>query len=137
MNEIKQDELLNGLGLKRGVVALIGAGGKKSTMYAVASIHPGRIALTSTSHMYEYDADKVDQVVRVEPGADPATGSGRVVAFAGKTDTEKRVGGLNDTQLAVICEQGGFDLILVKADGALQLSPQLIQNFLSEPHCLI
>ena len=110
--------LLAALAAERGVVCLVGAGGKKSTMYALAAAHAGRIALSSTAHMYRYDEERVDQVLVVEgsvPRPDPAA---RVVAYCGRTDTAQRVGGLADCQLAEIARRGEFDLILIKADGA-------------------
>ena len=68
--------LTDALGAQRGFVCLVGAGGKKSTMYALAAAHRGRVLLSSTSHMYPYDRDQVDQVVTLgDPQAPmPATG---------------------------------------------------------------
>ena len=79
------DPLLTALNATRGVVCMVGAGGKKTTMYALAALHPGRVALSSTSHMYQYDeaqidaivvADTVEEMLRFPPDA-------RVAAFAG------------------------------------------------------
>jgi probable selenium-dependent hydroxylase accessory protein YqeC len=111
-------ELLAALAAERGAVCLVGAGGKKSTMYALAAACPGRVALSSTAHMYRYDEKRVDQVIVVEgvmPRSDPAA---RVVAYCGPTDTPQRVGGLAGEALAELVGWGEFDLILIKADGA-------------------
>ena len=112
-------ELAAALGARRGVVSLVGAGGKKSTMYALAAGHPGRVVLSSTSHMYAYDRSVVDQIVVAQegdlPSNDPAA---RVVAYAGATDTPRRVGGLQADALAALWARGEFDLMLLKADGA-------------------
>ncbi|MGR8918179.1 MAG: selenium cofactor biosynthesis protein YqeC [Gammaproteobacteria bacterium] len=105
------------LAAQRGVVCLVGAGGKKTTMYALAEAHPGRVALSSTSHMYLYDERRVDAVVRL-PGDAPPPSTARVVAFAGRTETRKRVGGLDAATLQAIRDRGEFDLIVLKADGA-------------------
>jgi len=109
--------LLNAFRANHGVVCLVGAGGKKTTMYALAREHRGRVALSSTSHMYIYDEDEVDRVVQAEDGTFEDV-QGKVVAFAGKTDTPSRVGGLSSAQIQRLWQAGNFDLFLVKADGA-------------------
>lgn len=109
--------LLDAFDASDGVVCLVGAGGKKTTMYALARAHRGRIALSSTSHMYVYDENEVDCVVRAEDGVFEDA-PGRVVAFAGKTDTPSRVGGLSSDQIQKLWGTGNFDLFLIKADGA-------------------
>lgn len=110
--------LVAALEATRGVVCLVGAGGKKTTMYALARAHAGRVALSSTSHMYRYDASLVDAVVEVTDAAPCVPVNGRVIAFAGATDTPERVGGLSPAALAALRDSGAFDLLLVKADGA-------------------
>ena len=112
--------LTDALGAQRGFVCLVGAGGKKSTMYALAAAHRGRVLLSSTSHMYPYDRDQVDQVVTLgDPQAPmPATGDARVVAVAADIGTTKRVGGLDAQRLREIARERGFDVCVVKADGA-------------------
>ncbi len=112
------EPLLNALDAGGGVVCLVGAGGKKTTMYTLAALHPGRVALSSTSHMYVYDEARVDHVVHVEAGETYGHGSGRVIAFTGKTDTPQRVGGLSPAQIEAIWRNRDFDLFLIKADGA-------------------
>ena len=110
--------LLDALSARRGVVCLTGAGGKKSAMYSVAAQHPGRVALSSTAHMYEYDTRVVERVVEVaRDGLDCAPGV-RVVAYSGPTDTPRRVGGLSEAELEQLWLAGQFDLLLIKADGA-------------------
>jgi len=110
--------LLTALAADRGVVCLVGAGGKKSTMYALATAYAGRVALSSTAHMYRYDAERVDQVLVVEDGVPLSDPAARVVAYCGPTDTPQRVGGLTDRQLAEVAGRGEFGLMLIKADGA-------------------
>lgn len=112
------DELNRALLAERGVIAFIGAGGKKSTMYALAANHPGRVAMTSTSHMYAYDEARVDEVLRVDLTVPAPRVDSRVVGFAGATDTKNRVGGLNEIQIESLRQSGHFELVLIKADGA-------------------
>lgn len=112
------DTLLAALAAESGVVCLVGAGGKKSTMYALAAAHAGRIALSSTAHMYRYDEERVDQVIVVEANVPRSDPTARVVAYCGPTDTPQRVGGLADWQLAEVARRSEFQLMLIKADGA-------------------
>lgn len=111
------DGLAAALAAEHGVVCLVGAGGKKSTMYALAAQHSGRVALSSTAHMYRYDPDAVDQVI-VDDVTAVIDARARVVAYAYRTDTANRVGGLDAAALAAINASGEFDLMLIKADGA-------------------
>lgn len=111
--------LVSALGANKGFVSFVGAGGKKTTMYALARAHPGRVLLSSTSHMYQYREDEVDKVVTLGPGASiPNVDRHRVVALAGETDTPKRVGGIPATQIRQAYDNFGFDVCLIKCDGA-------------------
>ena len=113
-------ELLEALGAESGIVCLVGAGGKKTTMYALAHAHSGRVLLSSTSHMYPYDPDAVDCVITL-PNTDapmPGAENPRVVAVAIATETPKRVGGLEAERIREIYTTSGFDLCIIKADGA-------------------
>ena len=114
------EDLVAALGATRGIVCLVGAGGKKTTMYALARAHPGRVLLSSTSHMYEYDLDQVDVAVTLADPNDPLPNftQHRVVAIASATDTHKRVGGLAAERIKKIYTAGGFDVCIIKADGA-------------------
>ncbi|MGR8949858.1 MAG: selenium cofactor biosynthesis protein YqeC [Gammaproteobacteria bacterium] len=112
--------LLEALGRDSGVICLVGAGGKKTCMYHLASTHPGRVLLTSTAHMYPYDAGKIDRLIEWEEA-----GSGfvlndneRVIALASRTDTPKRIGGISGESLEETLRQHSFDLCVVKGDGA-------------------
>ena len=114
--------LLEALGITRGIVAAVGAGGKKSLLYAIAADAPGRVAWTATVHTpkpprwtgMEINVAPAEELIRlagIETGA-------RVRAFlqpAAKTD---RVAGLPREQVEALHAAGGFDLTLVKADGA-------------------
>jgi len=100
------------------IVSLVGAGGKKTTLYALARAVPGRVALSSTSHMYPYDTAAVACVVTVAPGAMPPSAQGRIVAYGGVTDTDQRIGGLSEQQIENLAARAEFAHILIKADGA-------------------
>lgn len=113
-------ELIEALGATSGIVCLVGAGGKKTTMYALAQAHPGRVLLSSTSHMYLYEPERVDCVVTLgqRQTSLPDFADHRVVAIAGVTATVKRVGGLSAARIRDIYASGGFELCIIKADGA-------------------
>ena len=112
--------LMQALGRDKGVICLVGAGGKKSCMYHLAATHPGRVLLTSTAHMYPYQAKKIDRLIEWEEhGGDfEVAESERVIALASKTDTPKRIGGIALEDLAAALKKHAFDLCVIKGDGA-------------------
>ena len=118
MQTVRSNNLLSALDLSGGVVSLIGAGGKKTTMYELASLFDGRVALTSTSHMFQYDETKVDLVTIDRDSPLEFNLDARVVAYAGPTETRNRVGGLMPSQIETIWRKGNYDLVIIKADGA-------------------
>jgi probable selenium-dependent hydroxylase accessory protein YqeC len=104
-----------------GVICFVGAGGKKTTLYAISRQYHGRVALTSTSHMFKYDDRFVDRVIEGYNGTWVDDEQSRVVAFAGQTDTPNRVGGLKVDHIEEIWRSRKFGLLLIKADGARSL----------------
>ena len=114
------EDLATALAATSGIVCLVGAGGKKTTMYALARAHPGRVLLSSTSHMYEYDRDQVDVALTLADPTEPLPdfAEHRIVAVAAATATPKRVGGLAAEQIQSVYAAGQFDLCIIKADGA-------------------
>src|SRR6056297_3387796 len=113
--------LLQALGITRGIVAAIGAGGKKSLLYAIADEAPGRIAWTATVHTprpprwagMEVNIDSTQNLIR-QAAID--TGN-RVRAFLKPSNKTGRVAGLETAQVEALHAAGGFDFTLVKADG--------------------
>lgn len=114
--------LLQALGITHGIVAAIGAGGKKSLLYAIAAEAPGRVAWTTTVHTprpprwtgMEINVDTAEALIRqacIDTGA-------RVRAFLQPAAKSARVAGLAPEQVEALHAAGGFDLTLVKADGA-------------------
>mgnify|MGYP005847000419 CR=1 FL=1 len=114
--------LLRALEITQGIVAAVGAGGKKSLLYAIAAETSGRVAWTSTVYTprpprwtgMEINVDATDELIR-QAGID--TGA-RVRAFVQPTAKTGRVAGLAPDQVEALHAAGGFDLTLVKADGA-------------------
>ena len=111
------------LGIGHGLVAVAGAGGKKSTLYAVARTCPGRVAVTTTVNcpvppageafrlLVGSGPDLAERVRAVPPGE-------RRVFFAAPGKRPELLGGVDPAVIADVAESGRFDLVLVKADGA-------------------
>ncbi len=106
-----------------GVVCIVGAGGKKTTLYRLATAHPGRVGITSTvltppfrkrlgAHVVVEEEAKLSAAV-----ASAAQKYDRV-AFATPCDKRARLGGVAPRQVIEIHAQAGFDVSLVKGDGA-------------------
>ncbi|MDQ3774178.1 MAG: hypothetical protein M3461_07335, partial [Pseudomonadota bacterium] len=55
--ERDREALLEALAATRGLVALVGAGGKKTTLYRLARAHAGRIGITATVAIPPFPAD--------------------------------------------------------------------------------
>jgi len=115
-------DLVQALAAGTGIVCLVGAGGKKSTIYRIAARAPGRIAITATVHTPPF-RKRLEGDVLIAPGAElearvaGAAGSG-LVAYACPSDKKARLAGVDPGIVARIHDSCGFDLTLVKADGA-------------------
>jgi len=114
--------LLDALEARRGIVSVVGAGGKKSCMYCLAALHPGRIGITATVHTPPWPAGIAGRVIVGPPQQVQAQVAAardvRVVAFAGPTGKARRHGGLEPELITAVCAEAGFDACYVKADGA-------------------
>jgi len=120
---VSDTALLEALGARTGVVCMVGAGGKKSTMYRLAQAHDGRVAVTTTVHIPPFptwlDADPV-VTDAAELGALvlAAARQRKRIAYATRTDKPGRFGGVAAHTVAQLHLQAKFDVTLVKADGA-------------------
>ncbi|MCI0400507.1 MAG: putative selenium-dependent hydroxylase accessory protein YqeC [Gammaproteobacteria bacterium] len=116
-------DLLDALHAHRGLVCLVGAGGKKTTLYRLASAHPGRVGITATVYIPPFPktlgalkiirnpADLLNAVVE-------AAAFGPPVAFARPAEKRARLAGVDPAQVAQIHRAAGFDVTFIKADGA-------------------
>lgn len=110
------------LAARRGIVCAVGAGGKKSVLRAIAAEHPRRVAMTGTvpfvpppeSLVADRFSGEADALL-AQLGA-PA--HHRVVVFGRPAEKKGRWGGLPPELIADWHERFGFDVTLVKADGA-------------------
>lgn len=115
-------DLVETLAAGGGIVCLVGAGGKKSTIYRIAARFAGRVAITSTVHTPPFRkrlAAKTVIAAREELSYLVAGASdSRVVAYACPSDKKARLAGVSPEVAAELHRSCGFDLTLVKADGA-------------------
>ena len=102
------------------MVCLVGAGGKKTTMYALAQSLTGTVALSSTTHMYYYDSKYVDRLISIKNQDYLAIERevGKVHAFFGEKIQKERVSGLSEEALRNIWNSGNYGTMIIKADGA-------------------
>lgn len=117
------EELLEALEARRGVVCLVGAGGKKTTLYRLAAAHGGRVGITSTVAIPPFPAALAarrviadDSVILAKVAE--AAARARVVAFAKPSIKPGRLGGIEPSQVVAISAAARFEVTLVKADGA-------------------
>lgn len=114
--------VLQSLEAEHGIVCAIGAGGKKTTLYAIARCHPGRVAVTATVHtpFFPEDLDAVQVIADNETLESRLTdvGDASRLAFAHPTSKPNRHAGVERTLVRSLHERLGFDVTLVKADGA-------------------
>jgi probable selenium-dependent hydroxylase accessory protein YqeC len=116
-------QLLDLLCARSGLVCTIGAGGKKTTLYRLAALHPGRVALTSTVFIPPFPKDLLALVVR-EPAGEllaaiaEAVAMDRRVAYTGVVTKKGRFEGVSPALVEEIHRRFAFDATFVKADGA-------------------
>lgn len=115
------ERLIEALGAGRGIVCAVGAGGKKTTLYALAAAHPGRVGFTATVFTARFPRRLGARELITEQADLPAAlaelGDARRVAWARPSEKAGRVAGIAVGAVAA-CHATGFDLTLVKADGA-------------------
>ncbi|MGI9420744.1 MAG: selenium cofactor biosynthesis protein YqeC [Geminicoccaceae bacterium] len=126
MDHDTAEQFVGALGARSGIIAMVGAGGKKSTMYRLLEAHRAlgtrRIALTSTVQIATApDALDVETVI-VDGDAEAviAGGQGRDRAYllTGPPTKPGRFAGLPAELIPDLHRRGGFEVSLVKADGA-------------------
>ncbi len=115
--------LLEALGATHGIVSVVGAGGKKSLMRRLAAEHGGRVCLTTTVRIPPLGAipDGTEVIAAAEelPAriATAAT-THRIVMCACPESRRGRYEGVPPALVPTLHAAGGFELTLVKADGA-------------------
>ncbi len=116
------EALIDALDARQGILCAIGAGGKKTTLYALARAHPGRFGLTCTVFMTSFSrtlgVERLVTDARDLPAAVTAAAGGGSLAWARPAEKPGRVGGIPAEEVAACHAAAGFDVTLVKADGA-------------------
>ncbi len=115
--------LLEALEAHRGIVCIVGAGGKKTTLYALAAAHPGPVGVTATVYMTKFSRrlgghEIVSAVPDLAQEIARAAGQYRVIAWARPSEKSGRVAGITPEEVPITHRAGGFEVTLVKADGA-------------------
>ena len=121
------EALIDALRARRGIVAVVGAGGKKTTLLRLIEAHrkigTGRLALAPTVKMARAtdlagfqtilgDAETILARVRADQNDEAAF---RLAATSSGSD---RLAGLAPEVISRLHAEGRFDITLVKADGA-------------------
>ena len=115
--------LLQALSVDRGIVCVLGAGGKKSTILALAAAYSGKLGISSTVYIPPFKPQLRARAV-IAPISTLQTEVMLVatrqtrIAYAVEADKANRHGGVPADLITTIHQDGGFDLTLVKADGA-------------------
>lgn len=119
-------ELIEALGAGSGIVAAVGAGGKKSTLNRLAEAHlrlrTGRLAIVAAVQMAPPPSQLgLTQVIapsdRIEAAVDAVAPSANLV-LAAPPLKPGRLGGLPPATIGRLHTRGRFVVSLVKADGA-------------------
>ena len=127
MNAASAARLLDLLAARRGLVAAVGAGGKKSTLYRLAEAHrlvgTARVGLTCTVASGAPPRSLVDARLVAEPdrlaAEVPALARHhRLLAYGEPSPKPGRLGGVPGELVARLHAAGGFVVTLIKADGA-------------------
>ena len=121
----QENPILSILHAHSGIVCLVGAGGKKTTLYALAQHFPGRLGITTTVHLPPFPpnlpgARIIAPAEQLIEQVSIAAQEHRVVAFAHPSQTDYRVTGVSLEALETIQQQARFDALFIKADGARQ-----------------
>jgi probable selenium-dependent hydroxylase accessory protein YqeC len=126
MTEAAALALLELLAAHSGLVCVVGAGGKKTTLYRLVEAHlaagSSRIGLTCTVAMAPPPPSLGKPLIAKAANlARELAGRGReqpVVVYAEPSSKPGRIGGVPPAALAGLHAKGGFDVTLIKADGA-------------------
>lgn len=127
MDRSTAETLVNALAAASGIVAMVGAGGKKSTMYRLLEAHRAlgteRVLLTSTVQIAAkpaaldletviIDGDDIGDAIARTGGRDGA------FFFAAPSEKPGRYSGLPEPLIHPLYTRAAFGVSLVKADGA-------------------
>ncbi|MFC7238302.1 selenium cofactor biosynthesis protein YqeC [Saliphagus sp. GCM10025317] len=118
------DALVRALQADTGVTAVVGAGGKKSTLYTLAD-RLGRAVLTATVRIPIFDERVADVVLTPDPVGEledhlreEAESAVWPLGLVPERDRSDRYRGYEPDEIDAMADVDGVDHVLVKADGA-------------------
>lgn len=114
-------DLLAALEARSGVVCVVGAGGKKTTLYTLAEHATAaglRTVVTATVRIPLFDAQVARVVTTTEPVAAIESSEDWPLGVVPGREGEHRYGGYDPAVVDELGALDGVDLVLVKADGA-------------------
>lgn len=127
MDRLTAETLIDALEARRGIVAVVGAGGKKSTLHRLLEAHRAvgtkRLALTTTVKMARAATSlRIPMIVspaeKMLAAVRSARGSEASVLMAVPSEMTGRLSGVPPDLIQPLHIEGRFDVTLVKADGA-------------------
>ena len=127
MDDATAKTFIDALDASSGIVAAVGAGGKKSTLYRLLEAHRSigtpRILLTSTVQIAAAPRAHDVETLIIHDSDDPSaitetSGKDGAWLVAGPPTQPDRMSGLPEALIQHLHEQGAFAVSLVKADGA-------------------
>ncbi|MGI9265556.1 MAG: selenium cofactor biosynthesis protein YqeC, partial [Gammaproteobacteria bacterium] len=110
--------LLDLFGTGSGLVCAIGAGGKKTTLYALAGNHSGRVAVTASVFVTHFPSElDAEIIVAPEPriAEEVLRSDSDRVAYACPSDKKGRYAGVPAETISRLHREGRFDVTLIKA----------------------
>ena len=118
--------LLDALEARRGLICVVGAGGKKTTLHRLAEAHlaagTARIGLTCTVTMAPSPKWLGEPVIAegadLRGALDRLGRDRRLVVYAQPSPKPGRIGGVPPEELGRLHDEHGFEVTLIKADGA-------------------
>ncbi|MCK8514818.1 selenium cofactor biosynthesis protein YqeC [Methylonatrum kenyense] len=121
MTTVENRILLRALGAEQGIVSVVGAGGKKTTLYHLLEIHPGRAAVSASTFTYLFPKSLAAETHVADVAhlrSDIPASTARKLAFACPSSKRGRLAGLEGPDLLAIHRRAKLDLTLLKSDGA-------------------
>lgn len=116
-------KILETFSAHQGIISVVGAGGKKSTILRLVCAHPGKVAITATVHTPPFRRRLNAKQVVTEPDrlfdeVRSVASRYRRVAYAHGSTKPARLRGVSLSDVSLIHSQLNFDATFVKADGA-------------------
>ncbi|WP_254768815.1 selenium cofactor biosynthesis protein YqeC [Salinilacihabitans rarus] len=110
-------DLVTALGADAGTTCVVGAGGKKTTLYELAG-RLDRAVVTSTVRIPIFDEHVAEVRVAADPVAAVADAESWPLGLVPSRDREDRYAGYDPATVDRLAREGDAEHVLVKADGA-------------------